>query len=53
MSEEALQIAEKRKKETGKGESERYFPVTADFQRITRRDKRPSSMNNERSREKQ
>ena len=40
MSEEALQIAEKRRKAKGKGEKERYTHVNAEFQRIARRDKR-------------
>ena len=40
LSEEALQIAEKRRKAKGKGEKERYTPVNAEFQRIARRDKK-------------
>ena len=40
MSEEALQIAEKRRQAKGKGEKERYTHLNAVFQRITRRDKR-------------
>ena len=41
MSEEALQIAEKKKRETkGKGEKERYTHLNAEFQRIARRDKK-------------
>ena len=39
MSEEALQIAEKRREVKGKGEKERHTYLTAEFQRITRRDK--------------
>ena len=39
MSEEALQIAEKRKDAKGKEEKERYTHLNAEFQRITRRDK--------------
>ena len=39
MSEEALQIAVKRKEEKGKGEKERYTHFNAEFQRIARRDK--------------
>ena len=39
MSEEALQIAEKRREEKGKGEKERYTHLNAEFQRIARRDK--------------
>ena len=41
MSEEALQIAEKRKDVKGKGEEERYTHLNAEFQRIVRRDKKP------------
>ena len=40
MSEEALQIAEKRREVKGKGEKERYIHLNAEFQRITRRDKK-------------
>ena len=40
MSEEALQIAEKRRKAKGKGEKERYLHLIAEFQRIARRDKK-------------
>ena len=40
MSEEALQIVEKRRKETGKGEKERYIHLNAKFQRIARRDEK-------------
>ena len=40
MSEEALQIAEKRREAKGKGEKERYTHLNAEFQRITRRDKK-------------
>ena len=39
MSEEALQIAEKREVK-GKGEKERYTHLNAEFQRIARRDKK-------------
>ena len=39
-SEEALQIAEKRREAKGKGEKERYTHVNAEFQRIARRDKK-------------
>ena len=38
LSEEALQIAEKRREAKGKGEKERYIHLNAEFQRITRRD---------------
>ena len=40
MSEEALQIAVKRRKEKGKGEEERYTYLNAEFKRIARRDKK-------------
>ena len=40
MSEEALQIAEERRKVKGKGERERYSQLNAEFQRIARRDKK-------------
>ena len=40
MSEEALQIAEKRRKAKGKGEKERYTHLNAEFQRIPRRGKK-------------
>ena len=40
FSEEALQIAEKRKELKGKGEKERYTHLNADFQRIARRVKK-------------
>ena len=40
MSEEALQIAEKRREVKGKGEKERYTHLNAEFQRITRRYKK-------------
>ena len=38
MSEEALQIAVKRREAKGKGEKERYTDLNADSQRIARRD---------------
>ena len=40
LSEEALQIAEKRREAKGKGEKERYIHLNAEFQRIARRDKK-------------
>ena len=40
LSEEALQIAEKRRKAKDKGEKERYNHLNAQFQRIARRDKK-------------
>ena len=38
LSEEALQIAEKRRELKSKGEKERYKHLNAEFQRIARRD---------------
>ena len=40
LSEEALQIAEKRGEEKDKGEKERYTQLNAEFQRIARKDKK-------------
>ena len=40
LSGEALQIAVKRRKAKSKGEKERYTHLNAEFQRITRRDKK-------------
>ena len=40
LSEEALQIAEKRRVAKGKGEKERYIHLNAEFQRKARRDKK-------------
>ena len=40
MSEEVLQIAEKRREAKGKGEKQRYTHLNAEFQRIARRDKK-------------
>ena len=40
LSEEASQIAEKRREVKGKGEKERYIHLNAEFQRIARRDKK-------------
>ena len=42
MLEEALQIAEKRREVTGKGENQRHTYLNAKFQRIARRDKKAS-----------
>ena len=42
LSEEALQIAEKRREVKGKGEKERYTHLNAEFERIARRDKKAS-----------
>ena len=51
LSEEALQIAMKRREAKGKGEKARYIHLNAEFQRITSRDKqtkkkKPSSVIN-------
>ena len=40
LSEEGLQIPEKRREEKGKGEKERYIHLNAEFQKIARRDKK-------------
>ena len=40
LSEEALQIAVKRKEVKSKGKTERYIHLNAEFQRIARRDKK-------------
>ena len=40
MSEEALQVAEKRREVKGKREKERYDHLNAEFQRRARRDKK-------------
>ena len=40
LSEETVQIAEKRRKVTGKGEKERYAHLNAAFQRTARRDEK-------------
>ena len=42
LSDEALQIAEKRREAKGKGEKERYSHLNTEFQRIARRDKKAS-----------
>ena len=40
LSEKILQIVEKRRKDKGKKEKERYTHMNAEFQRIARRDKK-------------
>ena len=40
LSEEGLQIAEKRREAKGKGKKERYTHLNAEFQRIARRDEK-------------
>ena len=46
LSEEALQIAVKRREVKSKGEKERYTNLNAEFQRIARRDKKAFSVIN-------
>ena len=41
LTEEALQIAEKRREAKGKGVKERYTHLNAEFQRVASRDKKP------------
>jgi len=41
LSEEAFQIAEKRREVKDRGEKESYTHLNAEFQRIARRDKKP------------
>ena len=53
LSEEALEIAVKRREAKSKGEKERYMHLNAEFQRIARRDKKPSSVSVQRNRGKQ
>ena len=40
LSDETLQVAEKRREAQGKGKNERYTHLNAEFQRIARRDKK-------------
>ena len=40
VSEEALQMTEKRREAKGKGEKERYIHLNAEFQRISNREKK-------------
>ena len=40
LSEEALQIAEKRRETKGKGKKERHIHLNAEFQKIARRNKK-------------
>ena len=46
LSNEALQIAEKRREAKGKGERERCFQLNSEFQRKQGEIRRPLSMNN-------
>ena len=52
LSEKALQIAVKRREAKSKGEKERYTHVNAEFQRVTRRDKKSSSVINAKKKRK-
>ena len=47
MSEEALQIAEKRRDVKGKGENERYTHLNAEFQRIARGDNKKAFLSDQ------
>ena len=53
LSEEALQIAVKRREVKKKGEKERYTHLNAEFQRIARRDKKAFLRSMQRNRGKQ
>ena len=44
LSEDVLQIAEKKRDMKAKGEKETYTHLNAEFQRTARRDKKPSSV---------
>ena len=44
FSEEALQIAEKRREAKGKGEKERYTHLNTEFQRLARKIRKSSSV---------
>ena len=52
LSEEALQIAVKRREAKSKGENERYSHLNAEFQSIARRDKKASSAINAKKKRK-
>ena len=52
LSEEALQIAVKRREAKGKGEKERYKHLNAEIQRISRRDKKDFLSNKCKEKEK-
>ena len=53
LSDEALQIAEKRREAKSKGEEERYTHLNAECQRIARRDKKAFLSDLQRNRGKQ
>ena len=44
LSEEALQIAVKRREVKNKGEKEKHTHLNAEFQKVARRDRKPSSV---------
>ena len=46
LSEDVLQIAEKRREAKGKGEKKRYIHLNVKFQRISREIRKPSSVIN-------
>ena len=46
MSKESLQIAEKRREAKSNREKERYTHLNAEFQRIARKIRKPSSVSN-------
>ena len=52
LSEEALQIAEKRREVKGKGEKEKHIHLNAEFQRIERRYKKAFLRTMQRNRRK-
>ena len=52
LSDETLQIAEKRREVKGKGEKERYTHLNAEFQRMARRDKKAFLSNRRKDRGK-
>ena len=53
VSDEALQIAEKRREAKGEGEKKRYTHLNAEFQRIARKDKKAFLRNQCKDRGKQ
>ena len=52
LSEEALQIAEERREVKSKGERESYIQLNAEFQRMTRSNKKAFLMNNAKKQKK-
>ena len=53
LSGKALQIAVKRREVKSRGEKKRYKHLDAEFQKIARRDRKPSSVIKQRNRGKQ